>query len=142
ALAAKYASTEGPEGLRRFHGVLEEYDRQIGRLLAALKDLGLEDDTIVLFTSDNGPNPSFGHQRSGGLRGLKWSLYEGGIREPFLVRWNGKIPAGRVNETTILASVDLFPTLCHLAGIPLPKDVAFDGEDLSAVLLGEIRARS
>lgn len=141
-LREKYSKTEGVEGLRKFWGVLDEYDRQIGRVLASLKELGLEENTIVVFTSDNGPNPSFGRLRSGGLRGQKWSLYEGGIREPFIVRWTGKIPAGKVNETTVLGSVDLFPTLCRLAGVATPKEAAFDGEDLSAAFLGSADART
>ena len=107
-----------------------------------LKESGLEKDTIVLFTSDNGPNPSFAHQRTAGLRGQKWSLYEGGVREPFIIRWPGKVPAGRVNDTAVLSAVDLFPTLCRMAGVPLPPKVAFDGEDLSAAMLGGEAMRS
>jgi arylsulfatase A-like enzyme len=122
--------------------VLDEYDRQMGRLLAGLKDLGLEERTLVLFTSDNGPLPSFRGSRSGGLRGSKLSLYEGGIRMPFIVRWPGHTPAGRVDEQTVLAATDLFPCLCALAGVELPKNAAFDGEDLSAALLGRPTVRA
>jgi arylsulfatase A-like enzyme len=67
---------------------------------------------------------------------MKWNLYEGGIRESFLVRWPGHIPAGKTDATTVLGSVDLFPTLCALAGVPLPKDASVDGLDASAAMLG------
>ncbi len=131
-----------PAGLRRFYGVLDEYDHQMGRLLAAIKEMGLEKDTIVVFTSDNGPNPSFQRLRSGQLRGQKWSLYEGGIREPFIIRWPGKIPAGLVNDSTVMATIDMFPTLCALTGVPPPGNAAFDGVDQSAVLLGKPAVRT
>ena len=81
---------------------------------------GLEKNTLVIFTSDNGPLPSFHHARTGGLRGSKLSLYEGGIRVPFIVRWPGHTPAGRVDERTVLEGVDLFPTLCAIAHASLP----------------------
>ena len=68
---------------------------------------------------------------------MKWSLYEGGIREPFLVRWPGRVPAGQVNRSTVLHALDLFPSLCRIAGVELPKDVPFDGEDLSGAVLGQ-----
>src|SRR6266567_2545788 len=115
----------------------------MGRLFAGLKELGIEKSTLVIFTSDNGPLPSFRGSRSGGLRGSKLSLYEGGIRMPFIVRWPGHTPAGRLDEQTVLAATDLFPSLCALSGVKLPKGVAFDGEDLSIALLGRptVRAR-
>jgi len=141
-LKKKYADSPPPQGFRNFHAVLDEYDRQIGRLLDAVRELGLEENTIIVFTSDNGPNPSFEHQRSGGLRGQKWSLYEGGIREPFIIKWKGKTTAGVVNDSTILCSVDLFPSLCKLAGVAAPADARFDGEDLSPALLGRTAARA
>jgi len=115
----------------------------MGRLFAGLKELGLEDRTLVIFTSDNGPLPSFRGSRSGSLRGSKLSLYEGGIRMPFIVRWPGHTPAGRVDEQSVLAATDLFPTLCSMASVELPKGVGFDGENVSAALLGRptVRAR-
>jgi arylsulfatase A-like enzyme len=129
---------ESPENLAR---VLAEYDQQMGRLLDGLRALDLEKNTLVLFTSDNGPAPTFKGARTNGLRGGKLSLYEGGLRMPFLVRWPGRIPAARVDEETILGSVDLFPTLCAIAGATPPKGVALDGEDLSAALLGKSVSR-
>ena len=116
----------------RLARVLAENDRQIGRLMDALPA-----NTLLLFTSDNGPLPTFQRARTLGLRGSKLSLYEGGIRLPLLVRWPGKVPAGRVDDTTVIAAVDLLPTLCAIAGARPPEGTASDGEDLSAALLGQ-----
>jgi len=131
-----------PEQERKFRAVLVEMDRQIGRLVAGIKEAGLDERTLVIFTGDNGALPTFGGTRNGGLRGSKLSLYEGGIREPFIVRWPGKVPAGRVDETTVLSAIDLFPSLCRLSSAPLPKDAKFDGEDLSQALVGTPQTRS
>jgi len=76
------------------------------------------------------------------LRGSKLSLYEGGIRMPFLVRWPGRVPAGRVDEQTVIAATDLFPTLCALAGATPPKVPELDGEDVSGALAGKPVART
>jgi arylsulfatase A-like enzyme len=118
-------------------GVLVEIDRQMGRLRQGLAELGIEDSTLVIFTSDNGPLPTFKASRSGGLRGSKLSLYEGGVQEPFMACWPGTIPADKVNSTTVLAAVDMFPTLCRVAGAELPEGYGCDGLDQSRALLGE-----
>jgi arylsulfatase A-like enzyme len=131
----------GPEQQRKFRAVLDEYDRALGRLFAGLKELGLDENTMVIFTSDNGAMPTFNGKRSGPLRGSKLSLYEGGIRMPFLVRWPGHVPAGRVDEESVLSAVDLFPSLCSIAKAELPKKGAGDGEDVSGALLGKPGAR-
>jgi arylsulfatase A-like enzyme len=114
-----------------FVEVLAEYDRQMGRLFDGIKQLGLDDNTIVVFTSDNGPLPSFNHERTGGLRGSKESLYEGGIRVPFIVRWPGHTVPGRVDEQSVLEAVDLFPTFCSIAHAPMPAGFVFNGEDMT-----------
>lgn len=132
---------DGPEEQRKFAAVLDEYDRQFGRFLAGLERLGLADNTLVIFTSDNGPMPTFGGRRTGGLRGSKLSLYEGGIRMPTAIRWPGHVPAGRIDRESVVSTLDLFPTLCGLAGAPLPA-VEFDGEDRASVLRGEASART
>ncbi len=126
----------GPDQERRFRAVLDEFDRQMGRLFAGLGDLGLDGRTLVIFTGDNGALPTFGGRRSGGLRGSKLSLYEGGMREPFIVRWPGRVPAGRVDDRTVISAVDLLPSLCAIAGVFTPIDPPLDGEDLSGALLG------
>lgn len=137
-MKSKHLGNDDNQGEGNFKGVLEEYDRQMGRLLAGLKELGLESNTLVIFTGDNGPMPSYENRRTGGLRGSKLSLYEGGIREPFLVWWPGHAPAGRVDQRTVFTAVDLLPSLCRIAGASVPGDVAsrLDGEDLSAALTG------
>ncbi len=128
---------EGDDSNVNFKKVLKEYDRQVGRFLDGLKELGLEQNTVVVFSSDNGPLPAFGGSRTGGLRGSKISLYEGGTRMPFIVRWPGHTPAGRVDDQSILGGVDLFPIFCSLASVPLPKGSAFDGENLEKALFGK-----
>ena len=90
-------------------------DQEIGRLLARLKELNLENDTLVIFSSDNGGVIARGGS-NGNLRGGKWDLYEGGIRVPFIVRWLGHVAAGKVDNESLLNIVDLAPTFCHLAG--------------------------
>jgi arylsulfatase A-like enzyme len=135
------AAGEGT-GTAAYRAVLQETDRQIGRLLDGLRDARLDQNTLVLLAGDNGPQPSYDRKRTGGLRGMKWSLYEGGIRTPLIVRWPGTIPAGAVNDATVLAAVDIFPTLCALANIPAPAGIAFDGEDLSAAFRGQPTVRS
>jgi N-acetylgalactosamine-6-sulfatase len=124
-----------------YYGVLTYMDRQIGRILEALDRTGTAENTVVVFTSDNGPEsgliPFVSHYgaaaTAGPFRGLKRSLYEGGIRTPFMVRWPGHVPAGRVDRASVLAGVDWLPTLCRLAGVNTP---AVDGEDVSAALYG------
>jgi len=128
---------DGPEQPRKFRAVLDEYDRALGQLFAGLKELGLDESTLVIFTSDNGAMPTFQGRRSAPFRGSKLSLYEGGIRMPFIVRWPGHVPAGRVDEQSVLSAVDLFPSLCAIARAPLPGRTAFDGENVSAALLGQ-----
>jgi len=127
----------GPEQQRKFRAVLDEYDRAFRKLFAGLKELGLDENTLVIFTSDNGALPTFNSRRSAPLRGSKLSLYEGGIRMPFIVRWPGHAPAGQVDETSVLSALDLFPSLCAIANAPLPAKVEFDGEDFSDALLGK-----
>jgi arylsulfatase A-like enzyme len=90
----------------------------------------------VIFLGDNGPLPTFMQSRTAGLRGSKLSLYEGGIREPFIVWGPGLVKAGITNTETVLSAIDLFPTLCKLCDAPAPKGYQPDGEDLSAALLG------
>ncbi|MDZ4401907.1 sulfatase-like hydrolase/transferase [Prosthecobacter sp.] len=114
----------------KYRDVLTTMDTQIGRLIDAMPQ-----DTLILLCGDNGPEPSFDRTRSGGLRGMKWSLYEGGIRTPLIVRWPGMVPAGVVNETTVVSSVDFMPTLCALAKIQAPA-AEYDGVDMSAAFRG------
>ena len=116
-------------------------DRQIGRLLDGLKARGLEENTIVIFASDNGALPTFDGARSAPYRGHKLALYEGGIRMPFIVRWPGNVPAGKVDDRSVLMAQDLFPTLCAIAGAPLPREHALDGIDVSRAWRGRPLAK-
>jgi arylsulfatase A-like enzyme len=126
----------------KFRLVLKEYDVQIGKLLDGLKQLGLEQNTIVIFTSDNGPLPTMNGARAAGLRGSKMSLYEGGVRMPFIVRWPGHTPAGKINETSLFNAVDLFPTFCALAQVEVPREHKLDGRDVSALFNGHSASHS
>jgi len=130
-----------PEEEAAFKLVLKEYDVQIGRLLDGLKSLGIDRNTIVIFTSDNGPLPSFRGSRSGGLRGSKLSLFEGGTRMPFVVSWPGHIIPATVDETSVLSALDLLPSLAKIAGVKLPGHYRGDGLDRSKVLLGRPSVR-
>lgn len=146
-LLEKYAAFSKNPYVQKFYAVLDEMDRQIGRLMEAIDGMGLGDDTLIVLTSDNGPTdwPKYYREgfdppgSSGPFRGRKWSLYEGGIRMPLIARWKGRIPAGRVDEATVIGAVDLFPTFCGVAGIPAPEG---DGEDMGRALLGTPATRS
>lgn len=130
-----------PKEEKAFKLVLKEYDKQMGRLMDGLKELGIEDNTIIIFTSDNGPLPSFRGSRADGLRGTKLSLYEGGTRMPFIISWPGHVPQGKVDNTSVVNSTDLFPTLAAMANVDLPKHYNGDGENREEVFLGTPSAR-
>ena len=125
----------GPATRKSYTAVLREMDRQMGRLLDVLR-AGIARSTLVVFIGDNGPLPNFDQERSGGLRGSKLSLYEGGIRVPCIVWQPGTVPAGRVDEGSVVTAWDFFPTFCAQAGVERPKSDAGDGEDFSDVLRG------
>jgi arylsulfatase A-like enzyme len=108
----------------------ENLDWNVGRVLDKLKELKLEENTIVIYFSDNGPN---GWRYNGGMKGRKGSTDEGGVRVPFMIRWPGHINAGaRVPQ--IAGAIDLFPTLCDLTGVPVPKTKPMDGKSLKPLL--------
>lgn len=134
----------------QFAGMITRLDTFVGEIFAKLKEKGLDENTIVIFSSDNGPHeeggadPSF-FGRDGKLRGLKRQCYEGGIRIPFIVRWPGHVPAGTVNDHQ-LAFYDVMPTFCELAGDKrFPKKYlnkkidgdCFDGISFAPTLLGD-----
>jgi arylsulfatase A len=122
----------------QFAGMMTALDHGIGRVLKSLEKYGIEENTIVLLSSDNGPHREGGHMpdyfnSNGGLRGHKRDLYEGGIRCPLLVRWPGKVKAGSTSDH-ISAHWDLFPTFCELAGTETPRNL--DGISFLPTLLG------
>ena len=98
-------------------------------------------NTLVLFLGDNGPSQPFARERSGGLRGQKLSLYEGGTRVPFVAWWPAQLKGGRVNEQTVIAAIDLLPTLATVCGARLPAGYVPDGEDMTAAVKGETPIR-
>ncbi|MBD8488901.1 sulfatase-like hydrolase/transferase [Echinicola sp. CAU 1574] len=121
-----------------FIPVLEEYDRQIGRLMAGLDDLGIAENTMIIFTSDNGAAPTYEQIRTNSQRGAKNSLYEGGIRMPFIVSWPAMVQPGQTNNQTIIGAVDLLPSLAVITGAKVPEEYQPAGEDLSEALLGNL----
>lgn len=152
-----------PERRRVYAAAITDGDDAVGKILAALQAAGVEENTLVMFSSDNGPeSPSpkepatmrdgdasiSGYDttcsvgETGGLRGRKRSLFEGGVRVPFLVRWPGRAPAGLKNDTTVLTAVDLLPTLCAATGVDLPAGYRGDGENLLAALDGKLVQRT
>ena len=141
------------ERIQKYAASVTDLDRGVGRLLDLLEQEKLDQNTLVIFTSDNGPakpktNPEAPYQEyynagsSGGLRGHKGDLYEGGPRVPFIVRWPGHSPSGKIDKVSVVNAVDLLPTLVGIAGVAMPKEWGGDGEDRSSVLKGIPSGRS
>jgi arylsulfatase A len=122
--------------------VIMEIDWSVGQILSTLDRLGLDDNTLVIFTSDNGPWLSYGNHGGSALplREGKGTMWDGGCREPFIARWPGKIPAGTECDE-VAATIDILPTLAKLAGAPLPNH-AIDGKDIWPLLSGQAGAKS
>jgi arylsulfatase len=116
---------------------LAEMDYRTGQILDAIKEAGIEDNTLVIFASDNGPegtDPWEGD--SGPWRGTYFTAMEASLRAPFIIRWPGKVPASRVSNE-IVHIVDMFPTLARVGGAPVPKDRPIDGVDQLDFFLGK-----
>lgn len=137
-----------PGPMKDYLAAVSRLDRAVGRIMQFLDSTGLAERTVLIFTSDNGPEgvvPAvglYGQGSPGPFRGRKRSLYEGGIRTPFLVRWPGHTPAGRVDDTTVISGVDLFPTFLSLAGVSRGEELSLDGEDMSNAIRGQAVRRS
>ena len=144
-----------------YASVLSHADDRIGEVLDALDRLKIANNTLVIFSSDNGParaslntelnlmhdtatgagyNIAASKGVTGGRKGYKSALFEGGIGVPFIARWPGKIPAGQIESTSIISAVDLLPTFCEIAEAQLPEDYVPDGVSRVAVLQGEAEA--
>ena len=150
--------------MRQYLGDVFSMDEDIGRLLQRIDELGLRENTIIVFSSDQGPgglrlgagdpdaaipkkkkakagagaNEEFRVNQmgyAGDLRGGKHNQYEGGVRTPFIIRWPGHVPAGRVDEKSVVSGIDWLPTLCRITGITIDNS-DFDGEDVSDAWLG------
>jgi len=126
-----------------FGDVIEEIDWSVGQILDALKRNNLEDNTLVIFTADNGPWLSYGEHAgsSGGFREGKATTFEGGVREPAIFRWPGKIPAGQVVHEPAM-TIDVLPTMARLIGAELPKDLVLDGKDIWPLVTARDGAKS
>jgi arylsulfatase A-like enzyme len=135
---APYDKEDWTRESRAYAAMITRMDKGIGRILDQLKDAGLDENTLVIFTSDNGPMPAEEFtdffDSNGPLEGGKRDLYEGGIRIPFIARWPGKITAGTQSDH-ISAFWDFLPTACEIAGAEIPKDI--DGISYLPTLLGE-----
>ncbi len=116
----------------KYYAVITDADYHIGRLIRALNAMGIEDDTLVIFSSDNGPSPNYVGSTAG-LKGQKFSVFEGGVNVPFIVRWPGHVDAGARDSTSVMSAVDLLPTFCELAGQELPADYVPDGESFASI---------
>lgn len=140
ATDAKYARgfpSDDPS-FTAYYGNIAQMDDAFGRLLRALDERGLRDNTLVWFTSDNGPavTPMHPHGSAGPLRDKKGSLWEGGIRVPGLLRWPGRIRAGSISDEPV-SGVDFLPTVCAITGIKPPSDRVLDGASVLPVFEGK-----
>jgi arylsulfatase A-like enzyme len=124
------------EEVRNYAAMVALVDKDVGRLMKKLKDLGIDEKTLVVFSSDNGANLEFIESlgSTGGLRGYKRMLYEGGTRTPFIARWPGKIQPSTTSDL-LTSSVDFLPTAAELSGVPGPKGL--DGHSIVPTLLGK-----
>ncbi len=134
-LLAKYEARGTGPGIRdvRYAAMVEALDMVFGQILDALEEHGLADDTLIVFTSDNGALDSVADLAP--LRAAKGYLYEGGIRVPWIVRWPGRVAPGTTTAVPVVTT-DLFPTLLAAAGVEPPSDTPCDGADLTPVLAG------
>ncbi len=141
------------ESMRQYLGDVYQIDRNVDRVLKALDELSLSENTLVVFSSDHGPAPvilgkkgarEFSNNMlgyAGHYRGGKHEQYEGGVRVPFIIRWPGRVKAGRVDTKSVTSFIDWLPTLCSITGIDnLPEQI--DGEDISDIWLGTSRERT
>ncbi|HUE70801.1 MAG TPA: sulfatase-like hydrolase/transferase [Pirellulaceae bacterium] len=132
-LKDRYPIHDPKQNRTKYMGMVTRMDDAIGELLDTLRELKLEENTLVIFHSDNGGG---GPADNGPLRGKKASMWEGGLRVPAIVRWPGRLPAGNVCDE-FLTTLEVFPTLVAAAGAQPPENVTLDGIDMTAVLRGE-----
>lgn len=131
---APYADAPWSESVKKLAAMYTRMDRDVGRLMALLRETKIDENTLVFFASDNGAahrTPEFRH--SGPLRGFKRDMYEGGLRSPSIARWPGKIPAGAVSEQ-VWGFVDFLPTMAELTGASAPARAPLDGVSVLAAM--------
>jgi len=132
-----HADFKGTSGQGAYGDCVQQLDWEVGQLLKELDALGLRENTLVIYASDNGPQLNKdGYGSAGVLRGGKWNDFEGGIRVPCLMRWPNKIPADSSNNE-IVGIIDMLPTFCALAGVAVPKDRIIDGKNILPYMLGQ-----
>lgn len=131
-----YTDKDWPESARKYAAMIHMIDRDVGRIVDLVDELGLGKETLIIFTSDNGGHPTIwkAFDTNGPLRGYKRNLTEGGIRVPFIARWTGTVPAGRVSNE-VISFQDMMPTFAELAGTASPRDI--DGISVLAALMGD-----
>jgi arylsulfatase A len=141
--AQRYLDQGLPKSVSKIYGMQDSIDEQFGRLLKALEESGCAENTLVIYFSDNGPQGQTCEGRfHAGLRGIKGSVYENGIRVPSFIRWpGGGVPAGG-KEDRIAAHIDLMPTILDACGVSTPKGVAMDGRSLMPLLAGKKKRTS
>jgi len=125
------------ENRRVYCAMIAQLDDAVGEILAGLEDLGIADDTLIFFTSDNGGAAYTGATDNGPLAGGKFSQFEGGLEVPFMMRWDGRVPSGAVYDRPV-SLADIFTTALGAAGLPLPADRIMDGTDLVPHVTGEV----
>tara|TARA_Y100000588_G_C14264450_1_gene929135 strand:- start:2575 stop:3942 length:1368 start_codon:yes stop_codon:yes gene_type:complete len=140
----EFENKDWPNPEKGFAAMVTHMDRDVGKIMALLKELNIDDNTLLIFTSDNGPHHEGNHHHTffdsnGPLKGFKRDLYEGGIRVPTIARWPGKIKAGS-SSAFPAANWDWLPTACELAGSKTPKDL--DGMSLIPALMGKTEKRT
>ena len=134
------------EDEQHYYGVISAMDKQVGRLRDKLKTLGVAENTVLFYTSDNGPEGKSATGRTqgvtNGLKGRKRSLYEGGIRVPGIMEWQGKVQPGTIVEAPCFTS-DYFPTIANILGVDLEKnDRPYDGIDIMPIVQGDVKQRN
>src|SRR5207244_13565356 len=130
----RFSSVEGKR--KTICAMLSAMDDAVGKVLAQVRENGQEENTLVIFFSDNGGPTAQTTSGNGPLRGFKAQTWEGGIRIPFMMQWKGKIPAGKVDERPVI-QIDIHPTALAAAGAEAPAEAKFDGVNLLPYVTGE-----
>jgi arylsulfatase A-like enzyme len=133
--AAPYRAKGLSDDVSKLYGMVADLDQNIGRLFAKLQALGLEQNTVVIFLTDNGMGDPYRYNK--GLRGVKGQVYEGGIKTPFFFRWPGRVKGDR-DIDRIAAHIDVFPTVLDICGVPVPPGLHLDGVSLLPLLKGKV----
>jgi arylsulfatase A-like enzyme len=128
-----------------YYAVLRDADFHVGRLLQSISEMGLDENTLIIFSSDNGPagwGPSKEAGSTAGLKGRKVDIFQGGVAVPFIVKWKNHVAKNKVDSTSVLSTVDLLPTFANLAQTVLPEDYTIDGENITTILKNKTFTRT